>query len=114
MKTIHVIAHAAIHEGKLDAFKALAAQCMRSVREQDSGTSEYDWFFNEAQTECVVRESYKDSEAVLEHIANVGSTLGAVLAAADWSFEIFGVMSPELVQASAALKPKVYSLFQSL
>jgi quinol monooxygenase YgiN len=114
MKAIQLTARATIPEGKLEEFKVLAAQCMRTVREQDSGTLQYDWFFNEAQTECVVRETYRDSEAVLEHIANLGATLGAILSVCDWTFEVFGTPSPQLVQAVAGLAPKVYLPFQSM
>ena len=114
MNTIQLTARAAIHEGKLEEFKVLAAECMRTVREQDSGTLQYDWFLNEAQTECVVRETYRNSEAVLEHIANLGATLGAILTVCDWTFEVFGSPSPELVQAAAGLSPRVYSPFQSI
>ena len=114
MNAIQVTARGTIHEGKLDEFKALAAQCMQIVRERDSGTLRYDWFLNEAQTECVVREDYKNSDVLLEHIANLGATLGAILAVGDWSFEILGAPSPELLQASAGLRIKVYSPFQSM
>jgi hypothetical protein len=38
MNGIQVTARASIHEGKLEEFKVLAAECMRTVREQDSGT----------------------------------------------------------------------------
>jgi len=61
MDAIQVTARLTIHEGKLEQFKELAAQCMRSARERDSGTLQYDWFFNDSYTECVVRETYKDS-----------------------------------------------------
>jgi quinol monooxygenase YgiN len=114
MKAIQLTARAAIHDGKLEEFKVLAAQCLRKAREQDSGTLQYDWFLNGAQTECVVRETYRDSEAVLEHIANLGASLGAILAVCDWTFEVFGSPSPELVAAAAGLSLKVYSPFQSM
>lgn len=114
MSAIQVAARVAIHEGKLEEFKALAAQCMQIVRELDSGTLQYDWFLNEAQMECAVQETYRDSEAVLEHIANLGATLGAILRAGDWSFEVFGRPSPELITATAGLGPKVYTPFQSI
>ena len=32
-----------------------AASAMQSVREKDSGTLQYDWFFNNDETECVVK-----------------------------------------------------------
>jgi quinol monooxygenase YgiN len=114
MNAIHVTARAAIHEGKIEEFKNLAAQCLRMVREQDSGTLQYDWFLDEGQTECIVREAYRNSEAVLHHIANLGATLGAILEVGDWNFEILGSPSLELVQACAGLRLKVYSPFQSI
>jgi len=114
MNQIQVIGRAKVHEGKLDEFNALAAQCMQTVREKDSGTLEYDWFLNQAQTECVVQEVYTDSEAVLEHIGNLGPTLATILTVGDWTFEVFGSPSPELVTATAGLRIKVYSPFQSM
>ena len=80
MNAIQVTGRAAIHEGKLEEFKSLAAQCVQSVRERDSGTLQHDWFLDDSQTECVVRETYKNSEAVLEHIAHLGPAVGAILA----------------------------------
>jgi quinol monooxygenase YgiN len=114
MDAIQVTARLTIHEGKLEEFKELAAQCMRSVRERDSGTLQYDWFFNHTHTECVVRETYKDSGAVLEHIANLGATLGAILGVCDLALEIYGSPSADLVKAAAGLAPKIYSPFQSI
>jgi quinol monooxygenase YgiN len=114
MDAIQVTARLTIHEGKLEEFKELAAQCMRSVRERDSGTLQYDWFFNDAHTECVVREAYKDSGAVLEHIANLGPTMGALLGVSDMALEIYGSPSAELAKAAAGLAPKTYSPFQSI
>ena len=113
MKKIHVTARAAIHQGKLEELKMLAAQCVQKVRENEPGALQYDWFLNETQTECVVQETYADSEAVLAHVANLGLTLDAVLSLGDWTFEIFGSPSPELAAAAAGLNPKVYSPFQS-
>lgn len=114
MKAIQLTARAAIHEGKFEEFKALAAECMRLVRERDSGTLQYEWFLNQAQTECVVLETYSDSEAVLEHIANLGATLEAILALGDWTFELFGSLSAELAAAASGPDHRIYSPFQSM
>ena len=46
MNAIQVTARAAINEGKLKEFKVLAAQCMQTEREKDSGTLQYDRFLN--------------------------------------------------------------------
>ena len=113
MKELQVSALCKIHDGKLDAFKAAAAVCVQSVRENDTGTLQYDWFFNEDLTECVVREKYPDSEAVLEHIANMGDALGALLEACDLSIEVFGDPSADLAEATAAFPTRVYSFFMA-
>ncbi len=114
MSALQVTARLRIHQGKLDEFEEVAAQCMRSVRERDSGTLQYDWFFNADKTQCVVRETYRDSEAVLEHVGNLGETLGALISVCDMELEVYGSPSTELVAATADLAPEVYSHFQSI
>jgi quinol monooxygenase YgiN len=114
MDAIQVTARLAIHEGKLEEFKELAAQCMQLVRERDSGTLQYDWFFNDDHTECVLRETYKDSGALLEHIANLGPALGAISSVCDSAYEVYGSPSAELLKATAGLSLRIYSPFQSI
>ena len=114
MKELQITAKLRIHSGKLDEFKTLAAACMKSAREKDTGTMQYDWFFNSDQTACHVRERYRDSEALLEHIANLGATFGQVLTVADFSAEVYGSPSEELVKATEGLDLTVYSFFQKI
>ena len=115
MSELQVTARWRIHDRKLDEFKELAEQCMESVRTKDTGTLQYDWFFSGDHTECVVRETYRDSEAALEHMTNLGGELAAALTAvADLEAEFFGAPSDELLEAMAALRPRVYSAYQSI
>ena len=73
---------------------------MESDRTKDSGTLQYDWFFSDDQSECVVHERYRNSEALLEHTANLGETMDAIFATSSVSGEILGTPSPELMKAS--------------
>jgi len=114
MSEMQISARFTIHDGKLAEFRALAEQCMQSVREKDSGTLQYDWFFNDGETECVVREAYRDSDAVLEHVGNLGDKLAALLEVADLDLRVYGSPSAELVAAAAVFAPNVYSHFQSI
>jgi hypothetical protein len=68
LKELQVTARLKIRDGQFEAFKAAAKECLRSVVERDDGTLQYDWFLNEAKTECVVRETYRDSDAVLKSL----------------------------------------------
>lgn len=114
MSELQVSARLKIHPGKLEEFEAAARTCVEIVRERDSGTLEYDWYLSEDGSECEVRERYRDSEAVLEHLTNLGDQFGALLAIADLSVEIYGEPSAELLEATAAIPTKVYGLLTSL
>jgi len=103
-----------IHDGKLDEFKGLVDQCVQITRERDAGTLQYDWFLSADGKECVLRDRYRDSAAVLEHAGNLGELMGRFFSISDPEVEFFGAPSAELLGALAMLQPRVYSAFQSL
>jgi len=70
MNEIQGIARLKIHDGKLEEFKRAASQCMQVVRTKDTGTLQYELYFNEDQTECLVLERYRDVQALLQHQNN--------------------------------------------
>jgi quinol monooxygenase YgiN len=74
------IARFKFHEGKVEEFKRLSAQAMEIVRTKDTGTLQYEVYFNDDQSECMVLERYRDSDAAMEHASNLGDLFGAVLA----------------------------------
>ena len=115
MKNIQITSRLKIHEGKLDAFKKLANECIVAVKEKEKNTLQYDWFFNEDQTECVVREKFKDSDAVMVHIGNVGDLVGQMIAISEYlTPEIYGNPSEEVLEAAAPLHPRIYSFYQGI
>ena len=115
MKTeIDVIARCSIHEGKLNSFREVAARCLSNVRAKEKGAMRYDWYLNTEQKECVVIERYRDSEAVLEHIANLGENLEALTACCDLWIELYGNPSKELAETAAAMPVPVLSLMQGI
>jgi quinol monooxygenase YgiN len=116
MKELQLTAKFKIHKGKLNEFKNIASACIVAVtkNEKGKGALQYDWFFSPDNSECVVRETYVDSGAVLAHMGNVGELLGQLLGMCDFELEIYGDMSVELQKAAAALNPKVYSFYNGL
>ena len=91
------IARFRFHEGKREEFKRLSAQAMEIVRTKDTGTLQYDVYFNDDESECVVIERFRDSEALIEHTANIGDLSDAVLATVSVVHgEILGEPSAEL------------------
>jgi quinol monooxygenase YgiN len=77
MNEIQGIARLKIHDGKLEEFKRVASQCMQVVRTKDTGTLQYELYFNEDQTECLVLERYRDAQALLEHHNNPTTSPGS-------------------------------------
>ena len=96
MNDIQVNARLRVNPGKMDVFKTLAQACVERVKHKDKGTTQYDWFFNESRCECIVRERYVSSDAVLEHMANVGDLLGTLVELSSISLDFYGNPSREL------------------
>jgi quinol monooxygenase YgiN len=91
------IARFKFHEGKVEEFKRLSAQALEIVRTKDPGTLQYEVYLNDNESECIVLERYKDSEAAIQHAANLGDLFGAVLATVSVVHgEILGEPSAEL------------------
>ncbi|MGB5661773.1 hypothetical protein [Eudoraea sp.] len=91
MGNIQLTARFLIEEGKEEEFKSIATQCLNIVKEKEKDTTlKYDWFFNANGNECVVRETYIDSNAIFLHLGNLGELLGQLLQIADFYPEIYG------------------------
>jgi Antibiotic biosynthesis monooxygenase len=110
------IARFRFHEGKLDEFKRLSAQAMEIVRTKDTGTLQYDTYFNDDRSECVVIERYRDSEAAIEHAANLSDLFGPILATVSVVHgELLGEPSAELRADLADQEvPELFTPYESM
>jgi hypothetical protein len=90
------IARFTFHEGDVEEFKRLSAQAMEIVRTQDTGTLQYEIYFNEDQSECIVLERYRDSAALIKHGVHLGDLSRAILATGSVSVELLGEPSAEI------------------
>jgi len=111
---LHGIARVKIREGKLDEFKRLSAQCKDIVRTKDTGTLQYDIYFNDDQSEAIVHERFKDSESLIEHTANLGDVGEAIFATGSFSGELLGEPSPELREKLTNSPVRLFTPFLSL
>ena len=113
-KELYSTARFKVHPGKIDEFKRLSALCMESARSKDTGTLEYDVFLSDDQSEGVVHERYRDSESLLQHIANLGELMAAIMKVASFAGEICGTPSPALLKGLEGSGVRVFKLHQSL
>jgi quinol monooxygenase YgiN len=107
MDEIKGVARAVIRKGKLDAYKRLCEQAMEIVRTQDTGTLQYEIFFNHDETEAIVYERYRDIDAAMEHFAHISHLMEPLMATADVSGEVLGKPSPKMQLGEGG--PKLYT-----
>jgi quinol monooxygenase YgiN len=108
------IARFKIHEGKLEEFKRLSAQCMEIVRTKDTGALQYEIYFSDDQSECMVLERYRDSEALIEHAAHIGNLMEAIVATGSVTGELLGEPNAELRANLADGPVRLFTPYQSM
>jgi quinol monooxygenase YgiN len=106
------IARFKFHEGKVEEFKRLSAQAMEIVRTKDTGTLQYDIYFNDDQSECIVLERFRDSEALIEHAEHLVDLTEAILATGSVSGELLGEPSAELRAKIADSVVRLFTPYQ--
>jgi quinol monooxygenase YgiN len=103
------------HDGKVDEFKRLSALCLEIVRTKDTGTLQYETYFNDDESECIVLERYRDSQALIEHGEHLAHLMEAIIATGDVHGELLGDPSAELRANFDAHGPvQLFTLYQSL
>ena len=75
---------------------------------------QYEIYFNDDQTECIVLERYRDSEALIEHGAHIGDLVEAIVATGSVSGELLGEPSAELRANLADGPVRLFTPFQSM
>jgi quinol monooxygenase YgiN len=96
MSELQGIARCKFHEHGLEEFKRLVAQAMEIVRNKDTGTLQFEISFNDDQSECIVLERYRDSQALIEHAEHFGDLSEAIIRTGSFAGELIGEPSAEL------------------
>jgi quinol monooxygenase YgiN len=112
MDEIKGIARAKIHPGKLDEYKRLCAEAMEIVRTRDSGTLQYEIFFNEDEGEAITFERYRDADAAIEHFANISHLMEPILATATVTREVLGTPNAKMQLGKGG--PKLFTPWMAL
>ena len=117
MEEIKGIARVKFHPGKAEEWKRLSAEAMEIVRTRDSGTLQYEIFFNEDESGAVVFERYRDADAAIEHFANIGHLLEPIMATATVTGELLGTPSApmrEKLEKFGERGPKLFTPWMTM
>lgn len=110
------IARFKFHEGMRDEYMRLADQAREIVQATEPGTLQYDVYLNSDQSECMVIERYRDSEAAMAHAANLGPMFAEVLATVSVVHgELLGEPSDELrANLAGSEVPVLFTPYRSM
>ena len=97
---LRIHAELSIPEGKIDEFKKMSNELVGMVEANEPNAFTYEWYISEDNSKCNVVETYKDSDAMMTHLGNVGEALGKLLEIAPLTgLMVYGSASAELRQA---------------
>ena len=108
MKEIKGIARVKFLPGKLEEWKRLTEEAMHIVRTKDTGTLQYEIFFSADESEALVFERYRDSDAALEHFANIGHLMAPLMETATITGELLGTPNDQIRKNLTGDQPKLY------
>jgi hypothetical protein len=72
---------------------------------------QYELYLNSDNSECLVFERYRDSQAPLDHHKNLRDTMAAILRICSGSGEVCGTPNPELIEKLKDSPGRVYTPF---
>ena len=89
-----------IKEGKLEDFKLIVNTMIEITEVNEPNTLVYEYHINEDGTECHLLETFKDSDAFIAHLGNVGHLFGTLFESVTIArAKIYGSPSNELKQS---------------
>lgn len=114
MNEIKGIARLKFHPGKVEEWKRLTEEAMEIVRTKDTGTLQYEIFFNEDESEAIVFERYRDADAAIEHFANIGHLMEPIMATASVTGEVLGTPNAKMKELLGNGEPKLFTPWMAL
>jgi len=92
----------------VEEWKRLTEQALEIVRTKDTGTLQYEIFFNADESEAIVFERYRDADAALEHFANIGHLMAPLTETASVTGELLGTPNDQIRRKLTGDQPKLY------
>jgi len=108
------IARVKFHPGKVEEWKRLSEEAMEIVRTRDTGTLQYEIFFNEDETEAMVFERFRDADAAIEHFSNISHLMEPIMATASVTGEVLGTPNANMKELLAKGGPRLFTPWLAL
>ncbi|WP_458747306.1 putative quinol monooxygenase [Candidatus Nitrosocosmicus sp. T] len=103
-----------VSQEKLQEYKKLIQELCKVVEAKEPHTLEYQFYFNDDETKCVVHETYTNSEAALAHNDGIASKtiLPKILEISQINrFEVYGNPCEKLQKVLSRFNTQKFSIF---
>ena len=98
-----------IIEGKIEEFKRIVHSIVEAVEKNEQDMNAYQVYLNAEESKAFIVERFKNSEAVLIHLANVRPVFPELLAIAPIvRLEVFGNLTKEAEEALRSIGANIY------
>ena len=114
MDEIRGIARVKFRPGMLKEWKRLTEEAMQIVRTRDTGTLQYEIFFNEDESEAMVFERYRDADAAIAHFSNISHLMEPIMATASVTGEVLGTPNAKMKELLGKGGPKLFTPWLAL
>lgn len=103
-----------IKDGKIKEYKRLIRNMSKVVEANEPDTVGYHFYFDRAETKCIVHEMYANSKAVFAHNNGLASQtiLPKIFSVSRINkFEVYGNPNKKLQKVLTSFNPETYHLF---
>jgi hypothetical protein len=108
-KQVQYTSEFTIVEGKIEEFKRIMHSIIESVEKNEHDMNAYQVYLNAEENKAFIVEWFKNSEAILLHLANVGPIFPGLLAIAPvMRLEVFGNVTKEAEDALRSIGAQIF------
>lgn len=108
-KQVQYTSEFTIIEGKIEEFKRIVHSIVEAVEKNEQDVNAYQVYLNAEENKAFIVERFKNSEAVLIHLANVTPVFPELLAIAPIvRLEVFGDLTKEAEEALRSIGADIY------
>ena len=114
--TVHFLLHLTIHPDKREDFERVLRE-MIAATQPETGALGYDWYIDQAGSQCRLMETYADSAAVLTHLEGraVQELVPKMMQAASIDrFEVYGPVDAEATAILLTKEAKIFAAWHTL
>lgn len=113
-ESIQVYTKFHIHPGEAENFQRIALQLLDIVKEKDAGTPRYDSFYNPDLTECVLMDTYADTNGMYSHMRHCAKVHHELTDRSTMTVEFLGLPPPAAMKGIASFNPYILIFHRGL